>query len=74
MKIYVVCFKDEEDLEAFSSLESAIEYGVTLIEECADRYLSDDDDVEEVIENFRKYEYTDMPEFDISIYHLTLNE
>ena len=74
MKVYAVRSDEEDFLEVFSSLESAIDCGVSLIEECADRYLSDDDDIEEIIEYFRKYEYTNMLDFDISIYRLTLNE
>ena len=74
MKVYAVRSDEEDFLEVFSSLESAIDCGISLIRECADRYLGDDDDIEEIIEYFKIYEFTNMLDFDISIYRLTLNE
>lgn len=74
INIYAVRSDEEDFLEVFSSLESAIDCGISLIEDSADRYLGDDDDIEEIIENFRKYESTNMLDFDISIYRLTLDE
>lgn len=61
-------------LEVYSSLESALNYAISLIEDHAPRYLGDDEDVEEIIRDFRVHEYTNMLDFDISIYHLTLEE
>lgn len=74
MRVYAVRSDEEDILEVHSSLESAINKGVSLIKEYADRYCDEDEDIEEIIEDFKTHEYTNMWDFDISIYRLTLKE
>lgn len=74
MKVYAVRSDEEDILEVYNSYESALKYGISLIKDYAPKYLDDETDIEEIIEAFKKYEYVNMLDFDISIYHLTLNE
>lgn len=74
MRVYAVRSNEEDILEVYNSFETAINEGISLIKEYADKYCDEDTDIEEIIEAFKKYEYVNMLDFDISIYHLTLNE
>lgn len=75
MKVYAVRSDEEDFLEVFSSLESAMDCGISLIREFADKYSDEDDDeIERIIKCFKIYEFANISDFDISIYHLTLNE
>lgn len=74
MRVYAVRSNEEDILEVYNSFESAINGAISFIEDYAPEYLDDETDIEEIIEAFKKYEYVNMLDFDISIYRLTLNE
>lgn len=74
MKLYAVRSDEQDILEIYNSYESALNGAISFIEKYAPKYLDDETDIKEIIEALKKYEYVNMFDFDISIYHLTLNK
>ena len=74
MKIYAVRSDEADILEVYNSYESALNYAISILEDYGKYLAEEDDDIEEIIRDFKAHEYTNILDFDLSIYHLTLNE
>lgn len=74
MNIYAVRSDEADILEVYNSYESALNYAISVLEDYGKYLDEEDDDIEEIIRDFKAHEYTNILDFDLSIYRLTLNE
>lgn len=74
MNIYAVRSDEEDILEVYNSYESALNYAISVIEEYGKYLDEEEEEIEEIIRDFKAHEYTNILDFDISIYRLTLKE
>ncbi len=74
MNIYAVRSDEADILEVYNSYESALNYAISVLEDYGKYLDEEDDEIEEIIRDFKAHEYTNILDFDLSIYRLTLNE
>lgn len=74
MNIYAVRSDEADILEVYNSYESALNSAISFIREYGGYFDEKEENIEEIIENFKVHEYANILDFDISIYRLTLNE